>query len=307
MAMPAVARAAPPANCWNPSSLLGLPGEGLKRRRTAADAFPMPSPAAPAKAVTGDMSGVIRRVDLPSGRKLLSLTFDLCQTGGAIAGYDGAIVDYLREASVPATFFACGRWLDTHKVRAEQMAADPLFLVANHSFSHPDLHSAPDEKIAREILLTEAALAANRENDHLVCRSAGTGAPALRLFRFPYGSCAPSAAKAANAIGSVVIQWDVVSGDPDGTSARLIERNVLAGVRPGSIVVMHANGRGTHTAEALRSIVPKLRADGFTFVTVAALLAAGRPVATNACYIDHPGDTVRYDSRPKRTAPAGRT
>ena len=58
--------------------------------------------------------------------------------------------------------------------------------------------------------------------------------PAQRLFRFPFGSCSPEGVAAANAAGSVVIQWDVVSGDPDGTSAATIERNVLSRVRAGS-------------------------------------------------------------------------
>ena len=38
------------------------------------------------------------------------------------------------------------------------------------------------------------------------------------------------------------------------------------GVRPGSIVVMHANGRGTHTAETLARLVPTLRDAGYRFV-----------------------------------------
>jgi peptidoglycan/xylan/chitin deacetylase (PgdA/CDA1 family) len=301
VAVPTLAFGAPPAGCWSPDALAATPNERLKRHRVAADAFVTPAPASPAPPVAAALCGVIRRVELPAGRKLIALTFDLCQTGGVVAGYDGAIVDYLREAFVPATFFAAGRWLETHKARAAQLAADPLFLLANHSFSHPDLHFASAEKIAAEILLTETALAANRDNARQSCAATASGT-AVRLFRFPYGSCTAAGTTAANAIGSIVIQWDVVSGDPDGTSAATIDRNVLAGARPGSIVVMHANGRGTHTAEALRRIVPKLRAQGFTFLTVADLLAAGHPVAVAACYIDHPGDTVRYDVRKKRPA-----
>ncbi len=126
----------------------------------------------------------------------------------------------------------------------------------------------------------------------------------MRLFRFPYGSCAGAGAAAANAIGSTVIQWDVVSGDPDGTSAAEIRANVMRGIRPGSIVVMHANGRGTHTAEALAVLVPKLRAAGYRFVTVPDLLAAGTPEAATECFIERPGDTLRYDDLLAHHAPA---
>ena len=58
--------------------------------------------------------GVIRRVVLPDKRKLIALTFDLCEQPGEVAGYDGAIVDYLRKEHIKATFFAGGKWLRSH-------------------------------------------------------------------------------------------------------------------------------------------------------------------------------------------------
>lgn len=296
--------AASPARCWSAADLAGLANEGTPRRPGPGDAFALPAPAAPADPVKGPLAGVIRRVDLPAGVKRVALTFDLCQTHSPIAGYDGAIVDYLRAMDVPATFFAAGRWLETHKVRAAQLVADPLFEVGNHSLDHPDLHFASADRIRSEILLTEAILADTRAAAAQFCAAEAKRTNAPRLFRFPYGSCSDTGLAAVNAIGSVVIQWDVVSGDPDGTSAALIERNVLSTIRPGSIVVMHANGRGTHTAEALKTIVPKLRAEGYDFATVADLLTAGRPVATAACFIEHPGDTARYDT-PKKHRPSG--
>ena len=291
------------AACWAEAELAAVPGEALPRHPKAADAFLRPAPAAALAPVTGALAGIIRRVEPADGGKPIALTFDLCQTVSPIAGYDGAIVDYLRSQAVPATFFAAGRWLETHRTRAAQLAADRLFLLANHSFGHPDLHAASAARVESEILMTEAALATTRDAAATAC-PATTSTPPMRLFRFPYGSCAPSGVAAANTVGSVVIQWDVVSGDPDGTSARTIERNVLPVVRPGSIVVMHDNGRGTHTAEALRTIVPKLRADGYRFVTVADLIRAGKPVAATACYVNRPGDTARYDAVLAHSAPA---
>ena len=291
--------------CFGPAALAASPSEKLPRHATAADAIATPNPAPPAAAVTGALAGVIRRVALPEGKKLVALTFDLCQTRSPIAGYDGAIVDCLRANRVPATFFAGGRWLKTHAARAAQLAADPLFELGNHSWSHPDLHFASAGAVNQEILLAEAALAETRRAAEAECARYADRPGRPRLFRFPYGSCSEQGLVAANGVGSIVIQWDVVSGDPDGTPAATIARNVLSGVRPGSIVVMHANGRGTHTAEALTSIIPRLAAEGYRFVTVADLLAAGRPVAAAACYIDHPGDTARYDDRAQRRKVVG--
>jgi peptidoglycan-N-acetylglucosamine deacetylase len=69
---------------------------------------------------------------------------------------------------------------------------------------------------------------------------------------------------------------------------------VLAEVKPGSIIVMHANGRGKHTGEALKTIIPKLRAAGYRFVTVSELLNAGAPQTSAVCYVERAGDTARY-------------
>jgi peptidoglycan/xylan/chitin deacetylase (PgdA/CDA1 family) len=290
------ARAAAPGACWSPAELAGTLAEKAERRPTAADAFVMPAPAAAGRPVPPTLAGVIRRVNLPAGQKTIALTFDLCQTVSPIAGYDAAIVDYLRANLVPATFFPSGRWLETHRERAAELVGDPLFVVGNHSFDHPDLHNFGTDKVTAEILLTEGSLARARTAASDQC-GRPVAAPSVRLFRFPYGSCAANGIAAANGIGSVVIQWDVVSGDPDGTSAAEIVRNVMREVKPGSISVMHANGRGTHTAEALAILVPKLRAMGYTFATVPALLAAGVPEAASACYIEKPGDTARYDDK----------
>ena len=154
--------AAEPLACFGPAALAASPTEKLPRHPTAADAIATPNPAPAAAAVTGALAGVIRRVALPEGKKLVALTFDLCQTRSPIAGYDGAIVDCLRANRVPATFFAGGRWLKTHAARAVQLAADPLFELANHSWDHPDLHFASASAVNQEILLAEAALAETR-------------------------------------------------------------------------------------------------------------------------------------------------
>jgi hypothetical protein len=73
-------------------------------------------------------------------------------------------------------------------------------------------------------------------------------------------------------------------------------KGVLDGVKPGSIVLFHANGRGWHTSAAIRAIIPALRAKGYRFVTVSELLDSGKPVYSRTCYDSRPGDTDRYDA-----------
>jgi amidohydrolase family protein len=92
------------------------------------------------------------------------------------------------------------------------------------------------------------------------------------------------------------IQWDHSTGDPaPSQSAKAIAAAMLRSVKPGSIIIAHANGRGYHTSAALPLAIPALRAKGFEFVTVSELLAAGTPEIVQSCYDSHPGDTDRYD------------
>jgi len=73
--------------------------------------------------------------------------------------------------------------------------------------------------------------------------------------------------------GMIAIQYDLASGDPDPriSSKRLMDY-VSGQARNGSIVVMHMNGRGWKTAEALPRIVNRLRKKGYKLVTVSELL-----------------------------------
>jgi peptidoglycan-N-acetylglucosamine deacetylase len=43
-----------------------------------------------------ELSSSIRSVALPLGKKLIALTFDLCEAAGDVSGYDGRIIDLLR-------------------------------------------------------------------------------------------------------------------------------------------------------------------------------------------------------------------
>jgi peptidoglycan/xylan/chitin deacetylase (PgdA/CDA1 family) len=113
-------------------------------------------------------------------------------------------------------------------------------------------------------------------------------------MRFPYGRCNAAALAAAAELGQLAIQWDVITGDPDPhRSAKAMAATILSKVHPGAIVVAHANGRGRHTAEALALAIPKLKEEGYRFVTVSELLAAGKPVTAETCYLDRPSTRSR--------------
>jgi peptidoglycan/xylan/chitin deacetylase (PgdA/CDA1 family) len=300
-------KAAPPI-CWAPQSLAAQPGEE-RISRTAASVEPSSRAPLRSKGEPPYKGQAIRRVKLPPGQKLVALTFDLCEQPNEIAGYQGATVDFLRANGIKATFFAGGKWLLTHKERSKQLMADPLFEVGNHAWEHRNLRLLENQALIDEVRKPQIAYEQVREElakrQCLVrdgSRAAHEQAPErMTLFRFPFGACNDKALETVADIGLTAIQWDVSSGDPTPSiGGEAMARGVLAHVKPGSIVLFHANGRGWHTPEGLPLIVAELRKRGFGFVTVSELLQLGEPVAERICYDSHPGDTDRYDGFARR-------
>jgi peptidoglycan/xylan/chitin deacetylase (PgdA/CDA1 family) len=94
-------------------------------------------------------------------------------------------------------------------------------------------------------------------------------------------------------LGLTTVEYDLPSGDPDARATKeALVSWVLRRARPGSIVVMHINHPGFHTADALPEIVAGLRARGLELVTVGDLLRseeAPRTVARSKPPGPHPG------------------
>lgn len=190
----------------------------------------------------------------------VALTFDLCQKPEYPAWFDQGIVDVLTEYNAPATFFMGGDWMRTHVDETLLLASNPNFEMGNHSWSHPDLPGLSQERISSEIVQTQK----------LLYKLTGRQA---RLFRLPAGKYDDLTLGVIAWHGLYTIQWDVETGDPDPTiDAERMNWAVSQRVQNGSIIIMHANGRGWHTAEALPEIIEYLRGQGYTLVTVSELL-----------------------------------
>jgi peptidoglycan/xylan/chitin deacetylase (PgdA/CDA1 family) len=254
--------------------LAGLqPGSFWHSAAQVIPAAGRPAPPAPLPPLADRLHGSIRSVR--TGEKVVALTFDLCEGGREVAGYDAGVVDYLRTHRVKATFFAGGKWLQSHPEQALQLLAEPGFEIGNHSWSHRNLRQLTGQALADEVVPAQELLTALRQRLPVAAaHDQSSGAPAL--FRFPYGTCSPEALAWVNAHGLAAIQWDVVSGDPDPNidAARMTEA-VVGQAQPGSIIIMHINGRGWRTAEALPEIIRQLKERGFEFVTVSELLGLG--------------------------------
>lgn len=190
----------------------------------------------------------------------IALTFDVCQAEGDLAGYDAEIVNVLNETQTPATFFLGGEWMRDHQAETLGLANNSLFELGNHSWSHSDFSAITPDEMNKEILLTQQYMY------NLLGYQ-------TNLFRLPYGTYSEDALNVIGENGLYTIQWDDVSGDPDpNIDAERMTDWVLQQIQPGTIIIMHANGRGWHTAEALPTIIQAIRQQGYTLVTISDLL-----------------------------------
>lgn len=207
----------------------------------------------------------------------VALTFDADMTAEqgarAAAGerFDNPeLIAALRQLKVPATVFMTGRWVEEYPIQARSIGRDPLFEVANHSYSHhaftANCHGLPT--------MAPEGMRADLERAYRVFHEAGVRDP-MPYFRFPGGCYDSRALRNLSASGVTAVQWDVVSGDAFATDAEDVVREVLDGVRPGSVVVMHCTRSAAPVTEkAVRKIVPVLRARGYRFVKVSDLVGA---------------------------------
>jgi hypothetical protein len=77
-------------------------------------------------------------------------------------------------------------------------------------------------------------------------------------------------------------------------------------VRPGSIVLLHANQVPKDTAALVKALLPLLRQRGFATATVSELLAAGAPETVDDGYFSVPGDNRIYDTMFEDNGTGGR-
>ncbi|MFI7383918.1 polysaccharide deacetylase family protein [Streptomyces sp. NPDC049813] len=254
------------------------PGPGHTPRPAASR--PAAAPSGPPTLAPGPAGLTPVFTHVPRAReRTVALTFDADMTADegarAAAGehFDNPpLIAALRALRVPATVFMTGRWAEQYPAQARDIGADPLFEVANHSYSHyaftGDCYGLPTVPAGRMRADVERAFAAFRR--------AGIKR-VVPYFRFPGGCYDRRALRALTPAGVTAVQWDVVSGDAFATDADAVARQVLDGVAPGSVVVLHCTRSAAPTTErAVRTVVPALRARGFRFVRVSELLGTAR-------------------------------
>lgn len=185
--------------------------------------------------------------DAPSDA--IALTID----DGPSPVYTPQLLALLRKYDIQATFNVIGSQAHSYKDVIRQIAADG-HMVANHTMTHP-------QPLSKR---TKAQIEAEIANAQSVIVDAG--APTPTLFRSPGGDWSTEIFAATAKYGMIPIDWDVDPRDWSRPGVAHITQKLMA-ARPGDILLCHdGGGDRTQTLESLKSVLPALKAKGFTFV-----------------------------------------
>ena len=182
----------------------------------------------------------------------IALTFD----DGPHAGKTEQLLNVLKEAGVPATFFVVGKMAVRYPNLVREIAREG-HEVANHTFTHPNLARVNDETLLNELGQTRQVIEKLTGQDTM-------------LYRPPGGDFSRRSLKVASDAGYHMILWTVLTKDVSGASAAAMRRHILNSASDGAIVLMHSGM--PNTVEMLPGVIAELRQEGYHFVTVSQLL-----------------------------------
>ena len=210
------------------------------------------------------VTGVVN--DSPA--KQVALTFDACGGPGG-SGCDHELLQTLRKLHVPATLFVNSRWIQANPGLSAELAADPLFELANHGTSHLPL--SVSGKSAYGITGTATASAAYDELMGNQAIMQDTFGKSPRFFRPGTAFYDDVTAAMTRRLGMLPVNF-TVNGDGGATFPAATVATEVGRVGPGDIVISHFNKPAGATAEGYGRALPRLLDKGISFARLGDVL-----------------------------------
>ncbi len=200
-------------------------------------------------------------------KPIVALSFD----DGPHPTFTRSLLDYFDREQVPATFFLIGRYVQRNPELARRIAG-AAHEIGNHTWSHRMLPFLPVRQIREEISRTHEII------------SEVTGRMPL-YFRPPMGLFTKKTVSVVEQMGYRHVVGDVYPRDPNRPGTKKIIRRVLKRVRPGSLIILHDGGNTrnldrSQTVQAVQEIVPRLKDQGYRFVTLSELVQSDTRAGT---------------------------
>ena len=184
----------------------------------------------------------------------IAMTFD----DGPHATNTAKLLEMAAARHIKLTFFVLGECVEQNSDVLRREVAEG-HEIGSHSWSHPNLAKLSHADVRSQLQRTE----------DLIEKTAGIKP---KLMRPPYGELTKRQRILVNhEFGYKVILWDVDPLDWKRPGPNVVAQRIIAGARPGSIILSH----DIHppTIAAMPQVFDALLAKGFKFVTVSELLA----------------------------------
>lgn len=183
--------------------------------------------------------------------KYISLTFD----DGPNLGDDHTMndmLDLIEKNDVVGSFFLIGNKINDENAKVIKRAFDMGCDIENHSWTHPAMPELTKEEMIEEY----------EKCDQAIIKITGKKP---EFFRPPY--------IAVNDLMHQVIPTPFIQGhgckdwEPDVSAEERIKM-LEEGTKDGVLYLLHVMEANINTLKALEYLIPKLKKDGYTFVTV---------------------------------------
>ena len=197
-----------------------------------------------------------------NGDKVIALTFD----DGPWDKQTDEILDILEQNDAKATFFTVGQCISGHE-KELQRAASMGCEIGTHTWDHA-------EGSGQGVSLIKMSTDERKQEVQkgLEAIKNATGQEASTIFRCPGGNFDTSVATDLEGIVTAEIGWNVDTTDWKKPGADVIAQRIQS-AGPGNIILMHdGGGDRSQTIEGLRQALPKLKEQGYSFITVQELL-----------------------------------
>ncbi|MGM8213646.1 delta-lactam-biosynthetic de-N-acetylase [Virgibacillus sp. W0430] len=184
-----------------------------------------------------------------SGEKAVYLTFD----NGYEQGYTESILNVLKKARVPATFFVTGHYVQEEPELVKRMVEEG-HIIGNHSYHHPDFTEINKQAIKQELQALEAAVA-EVSNQKM-----------MKYLRPPRGTFSEQTLQWANELGYIHIFWSLAFKDWETNKQKgwnYAYDQLMDQIHPGAIILLHTVS--SDNAAALEKMITDLRKEGYAF------------------------------------------
>lgn len=197
-----------------------------------------------------------------NGDKVIALTFD----DGPWDKQTDEILDILEQNDAKATFFTVGQCISGHE-KELQRAASMGCEIGTHTWDHAE---GSGEGVSLIKMSTDERKQEVQKGLEAIKNA--TGQEASTIFRCPGGNFDTSVATDLEGIVTAEIGWNVDTTDWKKPGADVIAQRIQS-AGPGNIILMHdGGGDRSQTIEGLRQALPKLKEQGYSFITVQELL-----------------------------------